>query len=86
MKDRLKEVVFDAFMVQHYSCELFGETDYDVGRESYVEDCLNIFLTVRGFAVANLVNKTHKSAQVSDRSSHSLRDSLKSVNETKKNV
>ena len=54
MKDRLKEMILDTHMVKHYSNKLLDETE---DKEIYVEDCLNIFLTVRGFAVVKLINK-----------------------------
>lgn len=58
MKHQCKENILDSFMVKHYSTKLFGgEEDTDNEREQYLEDCMHLFLTVRGFALAKLVNK-----------------------------
>ena len=81
MKDRLKEMMLDTHMVKHYSNELFGDTE---DREIYVEECLNIFLTVRGFAVAKLINKKVSKTEKQKKSSHSLRDTLKDVHNSLK--
>ena len=78
MKAPLKEKILDSFMVKHYGNELFRDPDT---AEMYIEECMDLFLTVRGFAAAKLVTRrvTH-SAKELKMSSHSLRDALKCIN------
>ena len=61
MKSELKEILLDAFMVKHYSYDLFTDFENDDNnQESYLEDTIDIFLTVRGYAMARLVNKRNQ--------------------------
>jgi len=47
----------DGFMVKHYANELFDYSETEAG-EAITENCVNLFLTVRGHALAKLVKKT----------------------------
>ena len=89
-KDKLKEVILDAYMVKYYSNKLFSDEESVDEKEEYVEDCINIFLTMRGYAIAKLLNKKevlssktnkslHSLGDKTNKSSNSLRDSLKSL-------
>ncbi|XP_052278876.1 uncharacterized protein LOC127877232 [Dreissena polymorpha] len=81
LKDELREEILDSFMVKHNSCDLFELVEDDNERESFLEDCINLFLSVRGFAITKLINKkTEKSAKNEKKTSASLRDALKSLN------
>ncbi|KAH3737740.1 hypothetical protein DPMN_044334 [Dreissena polymorpha] len=78
LKDELREEILDSFMVKHFSCDLFEHVEDDNVRESFLENCINLFLTVRGFAITKLINKkTEKSAKNEKKTSASLRDALK---------
>jgi len=79
LKDNLKENILDGFMVKHYANEIFDYSETETG-EAITEDCVNLFLTVRGHALAKLVKKTAAKATKHEKqckTSHSLRDSLK---------
>jgi len=47
----------DGFMVKHYANELFDYSETEAG-EAITENCVNLFLTVRGHALAKLVKQT----------------------------
>lgn len=85
LKAELKEQILDTYMVKHYSEELFPSQIKAPENDdhSYVEDILNIFLTVRGFAVAKSAQKKYRKEQIKDpakaKSSASLRDALKCI-------
>lgn len=86
----LKEKIFDAFMVKHYTEKLQSGVSQDVA-SSVIEDVIGLFLTVRGHAVVRVErNKLSmnskqkaKSAQggncKSTKKSSSLRQALKDV-------
>ncbi|KAH3770460.1 hypothetical protein DPMN_171747 [Dreissena polymorpha] len=88
LKTELTDNIMDSFMVKHYSAILFeSEADEESEKEHYLEDCIDYFLTVRGFAVAKLVNKqTAQSAKENKKTSASLRDALKTFNVSQKSV
>ncbi|VDI20996.1 Hypothetical predicted protein [Mytilus galloprovincialis] len=79
-KDSLKEKILDAFMVKHYASQLFPASD---NTWCFMEDIVNVFLTVRGNAVSKLhrrkLAKSNKqNAKKPSKPSNSLRQVLKS--------
>jgi len=46
----------DGFMVKHYANDLFDYSETEAS-EAITENCVNLFLTVRGHALAKLVKK-----------------------------
>ena len=80
MEELNKEAILDSYMVQHYSEKLF-ETDPSV----YVEDVLNIFIRVRGYARARMMQRRFRKETVIDqkqKKSASLRGALKCISNT----
>ncbi|KAH3784100.1 hypothetical protein DPMN_162051 [Dreissena polymorpha] len=83
-KEEIKEKVLEAFMIQHYADKLFYSefsSEEDVSDMCFLEDCLEIFLTIRGFAMARAIQRTISRGKIFDKSapSKSLRGSLKSI-------
>ena len=71
----LKECMMESFMVKHY-CKKLSETL----PTEVVEDILQIFLTIRGFAVVRVErNKMAKSAKTDSRKSAGLRQTLRDL-------
>lgn len=90
-KEQLKERIFDSFMVGHYNEKLFPQ-QLDCADEeqsenlSYIEDTIELFLTVRGYAKARALQnqflKTKKN-ELRAKSSASLRESLQCISNKK---
>ncbi|KAH3880415.1 hypothetical protein DPMN_004329 [Dreissena polymorpha] len=83
-KEEIKGKVLEAFMIQHYADKLFYSefsSEEDVSDMCFLEDCLEIFLTIRGFAMARAIQRTISRGKIFDKSapSKSLKGSLKSI-------
>ena len=84
----LKEKIMEDYMVKYYTEKLFSRPVHDSSEEedavnspsTYLEDIINIFLTVRGFAIArvekNKIAMKNKSSQA-DKAGSSFRETLK---------
>ncbi len=93
LKDKLREVILDDFMVKYYWTKMFSDTDTDIDTDSSLDTLFNnavhMFLKVRGFGVAKYAmrqklkelaqEKQDKKVLKSNKAGNSMRQTLNNL-------